>query len=894
MTTSTSKNSKLYSFLKGYETCAFTGSELGTVVQSVHELVEDEIRVQLPDLHDERVKINSILSNIEKYFIAFYKRMRNVNNHAKVKTIAENSKYDQKILDQLVSDLMNTECSLSAIAFMALGQKSVPMDLCEKCPWYCRSTFCMIYLSDYIDDAIIEVYRFKQPESRYLALSIIKMAHLIVSTSSVEISRLFEVYSLFTNILTCSHIYELMNPSGETREEYLLDALNQLKAEPISYTSDDYQKYDKLLTSVFEDIQNGRGVYIRDIAYAIRKTRNSLSIPFDNDKDYYYSMKGTGQSGLTKERYSLQSSAFEVDIHKDIDCVKEFDNYIGYHSYYKEHDGSPIISVRTLGINNPGKFKPRIIHIADNPLQDRCNWIHRRLMNLVRNIKSDCTLDHEKGRLFLKELTSDWYLSPYEEKIGIYCTDFSNATDTIDQRFTHRVLSFIFGNDIIANFWDYVSTIDKEFSHANGKKEIYCQKTGQPQGVLASFLVFALCHHFIFLMDMKENGLENRNSFDFYTVLGDDAVYNSILPESRFIDEEFSLYDDDGIRRSEIEISHFEKCSIFAGLHINYDKSVSAHQWSHEAKLDFAKVTYRNGKLFSPVPFRLAMKYSLSFDNKLAVCIWRADRLDPKHQDLLDVCLSYLPEEVRSDYEDLIRCGELPFLYSFRDARDYSEQYIARVRYALFVSLLSAGLSFTILGDNPRSNSAFDIFDAAMDTIFTAGQQLRIDNIHPNHKVMVLMEKNAEIIQALHEIYGHNDFDDQFLSMCLASFLGDQDEELLWAIYDIAKFQRKLDLAKSNPEVTREILEENFPTVFPLIDIKRDVTHLSNLFMTRGITKRPGESSYLFRKTFDLLTSLHQQLDSSFGIDPQDNLSALDLVRGDPSLSNEEGGGDSA
>lgn len=868
MFTSTSVNAKLYGYLPGYETACFTGSDLRTVTNSIRQLCIDEIKVQFPDQEFPEDRVSRILSNIDKFFIRYYDRMKNVKTD-KVRNLADNSKEDKNTLDSILSNLMSSDnCSLELAAYMALSQKGEPIDICTKCPWYCYHKFCMIYVNDCSEDAIIQTVQFKVAEFKYLAAALLQMANLLVTHYGVSIKDLDSHYTIFTDILTCSHIYELMNPSGESREEYLMDALNLLTAPSIPYTTDTYQKYDNLLSEVFKDVIIGKLPYAREMHNALFSSKTFREEPFDPDRDYYYSMKGTGQSRYTGERYSLQSSAFEVDIHKDDPRVQAFDSFIQYESKYKvlePGEDGPDVCIKTIGINNPGKFKPRIIHIADNPLQDRCNWIHRRLMSMLSKLPSDCTKNQDKGRSFLQRLTREWYFQyPNTEKIGIYCTDFSNATDTVDQRFTHRVLEFVFHSSEVADFWDYVSQLDKEFVHADGRREKYCQKTGQPQGLLASFVIFALCHHFIFLMDMKEMGMENIKASDFYAVLGDDAIYNTVVAESHFFDTDDILYDQEGIRRSELEIAHFDKCQHYAAFKINFDKSESAHQWSDEAKLDFAKVTYRNGKLFSPVPFRLAMRYSLSFDDKLAVSIWRADRDDSLANKLLDLQLLQIPSEKIDEYTDLIRCGELPFLDKFYDHQDRPEQYLNRVRYALAVSLLNAGLSFTIIQDNHRSNLAYDQYDQAMNSIFTPQQRLRINMIDTDHKVMLLLYKNAEIIQTLHDIYSQNDFDDRFLTMCLASFMGDQDEEVLWMIEEISSFQRQLRMADANPNIDRKLLEESFPLMKSYRDIRKDIGIVSNNFITRGITKRPGESSYLFRKTLDLLNSLHQQLDESF------------------------------
>jgi hypothetical protein len=867
MSTSTSVNAKLYSYLEGYETCCFTGSSCREVTDSIRQLIIDEFRINFPDSVLPMDNINKMLSNVDKFFIRYYDRMKNIKNTEKVKTLADYSKEDKNTLDSLLSQLMGTDyCPLEAVAYMAISRKGDYMDICEKCPWYTYHKFCMIYLNENSEEAIVQKVQFRVAEYKYLALALLQTANILACHLNINIRDFSKYYTIFTNILTCSHIFELMNPSGNAREEYLSSALSLLTAQPLDYNSFYYKYYDSLLTSVFRDVIIGNKPYAKEMHDAIFSSSSFLHKSFDADRDYYYSMKGTGQSGFTGEHYSLQSSAFEVDIHKNDPRVKAFDSYIHYESKYMElpnPEDNPKICIKTIGINNPGKFKPRIIHIADNPLQDRCNWVHRRLMAVLNNLPSDCTRNQDNGRSFLQDLTRQWYFQyPNEEKIGIYCTDFSNATDTLDQRFSHRILEFVFHSSEVADFWDYVSQLDKEFYHVKGH-ESYHQLTGQPQGLLGSFAAFSLGHHFLFLMDMKENGMTQIKASDYYRVLGDDAVYNTVKAEKDFI-KDILPHDRMGIERTSLEMSHFQKCESFAGFLINFDKSESVHYWSNEAKLDFAKVTYRNGKLFSPIPFRLAMRYSHSFDDKLATCIWRADRDDQLANKLMDYLISTLPDNKQEDYRNIIRCGELPFLDKFYDHRDYPSDYINRVRYALSVSMLNTGLAFTITGDSNRSNLSYDQYDQALSTIFTSQQRLRLENIDPNHKVMLLFYKNADIIQTLHEIYGETEFDDRFLCMCLASFMGDQWEDILWMIYDIASFQRQLDSAKANPNINYSDLKENFPVMRSYRDIKKDLMVISNKFITRGITKKPGESSYLFRKVFNILNSLHQQLDRSF------------------------------
>jgi hypothetical protein len=851
------KNAKLYAYLEGYEACQYTGLPLERATKSFIDLVIDESVIELnSDDTTIREDMRTITSLIQKFLMRYYDRMKNMpSDPRKVKLLAENSKESFKNLEDFVSSAMSLDsCPLEQIGFMNMSDNATASDICNKCPWYLTNKkHCLMFLHVGSDDFDYKIIKHLVPEYKYLELAIMKLVYYLYNTHHVPLSKMNYHHDIFMSILSCGQIYELMNPTGEAREEYIQKALSLLTKESIDYTSDEYNYYLNLLHEVFNDIQSSRLPYIQEIRKALNSLSTFLHSPFDEEKDYYYSMKGTGQSGYTKERYSLQSSAFEVDIHKNDQRVAIFDQYIGYKSHYSVVTDSSITTIRTIAINNPSKFKTRMIHIADNPLQDRCNWLQHRLSVFLDRLSSDSTTRQEQGRSFLKDLTYKWYATENPlERIGIYCTDFSNATDTIDQRFTHEVLTFIFGTQEVANFWDYCSQLDKELCHADGSKELYHQKSGQPQGLLASFDIFALCHHFLFLMDMKENGLENYTAPEYYRVLGDDAIYNTIIDELEFIDHDSPLYDSEHIERSSLELSHFHKCSIFAGLIINYDKSRSAHYDSSEARLDFAKVTYRNGELFSPIPFRLAMRYSQSFDDRFAVLLWRADRGDiDKALKQLDIALLSIDDDERQLYYDIIRCGELPYLDNLSDQRNYDSDWLNLLRYAVCMSLLTVGLASVIETDRVKSNSGFDLIDESLNTIFTPQQRLRINNIDPNHKLMILLEDNARVIQALHDIYEENDFDDRFMSMILSALFADEKEETIWLVYELTRVKDLLNRAlKPDSDVIDKL---GLPSLGASRDYANSLRKFANHFFTRGVTKRPRECTNMLRRIINLM-----------------------------------------
>lgn len=853
---------KLYGYLKGYEQCCFTGSTKKEVVTSFRELLTNECSVLSRAGHETSTPVTKITGLVDRFLTAYYSRMANCRNSAKVAELAERSKKDSASLSNLLSAIMTgatREIGTLCICPVKSGEVAGIVDICnDKCPYYLNHKFCILY--DFIDNEDTDTdYRFINfyiPEYRFLAYAMVVISSNLVRNDGVNVNNLVIYHMLFEFLLTIGKIFELMNPADEVRQKYLDDAEDMLTSEPLNTDDEDYQFYDSILDEVFEDIKAGKKRYIRDMRNAIDKCGEFLHSKFDPKFDYYASLKGTAQSVVTGIRESLISSCLEVDVNKD--KYSEYDEHIGYISYYPSQlDGNVkydyIPTTRTILINNPGKFKPRIIHIGDNPTQDRCAYIHRRLKRLLHYLPEDSTEDQERGRSFLQRLTADWFLQQDKlQKRGIYCFDFSNATDTLDQHFQHRVLEFIF-DPVVANFWDKVSRNDKYIQVVNGGYKLYHQTCGQPQGLLGSFDAFALAHHFIFLMDMKLLGLEEHSAREFYSILGDDSVCNSIVPEYETFPPDQRQVDEIGIQRSDTELVHFGICTKFAGFKVNYDKSDSTHWDSGEAKLDFAKVTYRNGSLFTPIPFRLAMNFSSSQDAKLAVAIWRGDRHDPYAKDYMDLVLESCDPKMKF----IVKSGQIPYLTAFKDdSYVYNESWLARLRYATAVTHLSAALSFSIVNDRKRDVSSFDIFEESMKTLFSRKVRDRINNVDPNHKIFSVLEENAEVIQLLHNIYDADGLDDKYLTLA-CSTLGEEflQGDVFDCLLNLGTIRQTMILAKTNPDID---LSQVFPDFN--MEMSKRLIQLSEKLMTRGIAKRPREKVSVLKGELSILSELDELL----------------------------------
>lgn len=851
----TSTLSKLYGYLRGYETSAYTGAPKSEVANSIFELLADELEILFPESEWETERkriISEITKYVDSYLTKFYSRMKKLKTSLIVKEVADKAKDDSSNLSHLMSILIqgeSTPMDCLGVGIMSSNTVSSVCDICDGCPYYLKSRFCVIYQnsSDDEEDAelIGELFQFKLPETRSLALAMLKMAHHLITTLGVNLNKLTTYYMLFNHILVCSKIYELMNPTGEARQNQINEAKALLTSPPLDRNTDKYQNYLSILHSVFNDIKEGKKAYIKAIRRALDRNSDLINSKYDEEKDAYFSLKGTGQSLYTGIHESIVSSGEEVDYYRDL--FQEFDSFVGFKSYYKEKGdlditNDKIYCIRTIMINNPGKFKGRIIHIFDNPIQDRANFIQRRTKAILTSLSNDSMIEQDKGRQFLRLKTLEWAAEQNAaQRIGIYNFDFSNATDTLDQHFQWEVLNFIFGPEV-ANFWDQVSKLPKYIQNVDGSYERYDQSCGQPQGGLSSFNDFSLAHHFIFLMDMKILGFEHHTADEFYTILGDDSSCNSIEPEIDYYDPNDLQYDAEGIPRSSIELLHMDICTHFAGFKVNYSKSESTHFDSFEAKLDFAKVTYRNGQFFSPIPFRLAMNYSSSYDAKLAVAIWRGERGEVNATKSMDLILRNINN---TTVTAIVKCGLLPYLEPFADRGiEYNNAWMARLRYCSTIAHLNMMLACLCIADHKRDWATIDTFDQALKTLFSPRQFEMVKNLNSNHKIIRVIDRNLDIIELLKNVYSFEDQDDQLLALLMSPLSAEftENDEFVDQLINLSRTSRILKLASKDSSV-------DIATVFPDFDSNYtlQMRRFANTFMTRGIAKKPREEVVLFR-----------------------------------------------
>lgn len=211
-------------------------------------------------------------------------------------------------------------------------------------------------------------------------------------------------------------------------------------------------------------------------------------------------------------------------------------------------------------IGQPGG-KTRTIAIGDFWSQNVLLPLHNRIMKRLRGMKTDGTYDQDiQVQRIVRESRGH----------KTYCFDLSSATDRFPIILQEILLEKMFGNEF-AVAWKNVM-IDRDFSYKGNNVR---WKVGQPLGMLSSWAVFALTHHYVIKYVAY---LEGYHSFEKYAVLGDDVCIweqKVALAYKRFMEE--------------------------YGITINLDKSTISEESPHI--IEFAKRLFYNGEEISGLSY---------------------------------------------------------------------------------------------------------------------------------------------------------------------------------------------------------------------------------------------------------------------------------------------------
>jgi len=606
----------------------------------------------------------------------------------------------------------------------------------------------------------------------------------IVDESTELIKQLDQVCN---NILSVGRIYQLFNPSDKELDEAGKKLLELLQSPDQGGPNSEY--HERCLAAVnqlFDDcdlvIENepkavissnreARNIlhnrrYCRDFARALKKIK-AKGYTF-TEEDYYLSNKSDPASNknFRNLKSSLLKSVYEYDPFKG--CA--FDRVTGYESHYLSKEEALAIGTKemypvTRMITNPSKCKGRGIHLSYNAIQDRCNLIHRVLQDFLNNLKTDCTTHQQRGvqfiqaRSFRKERESKGY--------NLYAADFTNATDTLSQYVQELVLLRIFGPEI-TEFWHELASMPKMMKwYLKKSGTMYFQSSGQPQGFLGSFDAFALVHHVIMLCTMQVMGLSDQSPEDFYRVLGDDSAICTIVPD-RSCPLKETLHDPDFkpvFGRSVLDT--YFAFSLWCNFIVNFDKTTIVFDSDPVALIDFAKVTVREGSIFSPIPVRLFYNSMGTSENTLVPgFLWNADHEGWVNKPYLKSELervSNLPEEF---IDSLYFGGSIPCFKSLEIEQDRDEIFQGRVALSYIIASIQQNVICSFLPDSIKeglirqNKSTKDYYQAFV----TSGEKVREDfersleipALSCEHKIFYAILKNRDIEEYLKSAFNGN------------------------------------------------------------------------------------------------------------------------------------------
>lgn len=696
--------------------------------------------------------VDQYLNYIDTVLIEFshliQDEIKGVNQTLSARCQVDDWKHDLKLIEEMINSVLylDEESDITLLSKSSLK----PDNTCDACVLYDKKlNYCpyrYIWLSMKGDDCQyhIQYCDFRTKSYRFVARKLIKLLYnLLYNNAGLKSNRPL-LRLILTPITSYSHFYETMNPVGNASKEECINTIEMLtlpskQSQVINNTSN--REILITLDVVMDDIQNTDLRYIQNIKTVLS---NFEILPF-NERDYYYSLKATPKKVNGKQMKSLFSSIYEDDPIKDFEWTKAFDERFGYRSSYSETKSYISgCNIKTTRIDNPGKYKGRAIHIACNAIQDRCSFIHNRLMSIENSLIESCVKNQFKGVQFLLDATSKWVQQKDRSQgASLYNFDFTNATDTLDQEVQRKVINFFLGQEA-GNFFYEISRLEKHFiyNELRSSKDYqvdipYIQSYGQPQGLLGSFDGFNLFHYLLMLGVMKQAGLENYPSSKFFRILGDDSAIYTIVP-----DEEGTI--------PEI----YRRLAQSANLIINLDKSNLIYHDPDKAfaTIDFAKVSVTNGEIDSPIPFRLISQCGNNL-GLYATAFWvLAKNLQYKEEFLLSVLEEDSNQEFSSWFYSIYRAGLTSYYYNEESFK--WDPVVALHAVIICYSMLTKNLWEKDISHKDRHNRRPSLVLQELDKLLLTNVNKSdlntdLDLLDPHHKINNIRVKNHDIAKIL-------------------------------------------------------------------------------------------------------------------------------------------------
>lgn len=213
--------------------------------------------------------------------------------------------------------------------------------------------------------------------------------------------------------------------------------------------------------------------------------------------------------------------------------------------------------------------KTRVVALGDILSQSLLSTVHQRCNLILRRLKQDGTFDQDRSREFIKKMSG--------QNLPLASIDLTAATDRMPALFQMFVIVYL---RILTPFqglaWWWVTT-KRTFCYKDGEDLKFIRyKVGQPMGLLSSWPVMAISHHFLVRLSFSAQGFK-RPEFARYCVLGDDLT----LHGHAVAEEYLRLIDSLGMKYSP------EKTYISIGV------------------AEFAKSLFCQGEDYTPFPLAL-------------------------------------------------------------------------------------------------------------------------------------------------------------------------------------------------------------------------------------------------------------------------------------------------
>lgn len=766
------------------DTSLYDGPSKSQVYDSFRNLYADLISDLDPFLN--RASLSLIDNWISKFLNGFWKQSKACISGIEVKDLAGRCKERRNDLQSVISSFISGKAPAFPGDFYVVTDN--PMKL-ENLAYYPNSFTALLSYMEELQE-VMSFVELKNSPGFYVYLHKITF-HLIssfdISEEGYEQNK-EKIIILLNLALSIGQVYEHMNPTPEVMEEYGIALLNQLRQESKDPSNDFWSLFEEVAKDINAPLTSSN-VYVHDIIRARRKFQKH-GIPKYSYSDYYLTAKAATSTvtmnGKRIKLNALYSSIVEDDPIKDDPRVIAFDNLVGYQSGYIDRYDLPeniVVEERnviTQMIPNPGKFKPRGIHVGCNSIQDRCKYLHKISAEFLNTIESCCMKQHFNGVKFLKKVTQPSYRK--EHRNNVFVSDFSNATDTLNQQFQCKVIE-VFFNKTFADFWEFISTLPKTFRHPlDNSLEDYTQNTGQPQGLLNSFDAFSDAHIYLICMLMKRFNLTGIELSEVLAIVGDDSIVS--------YPSELELNEVEGYTFYTFHSWLCEQVSLIKN-DSKTGKSFFDDQgsYSHEV-LDFAKISIQDGVFVTPIPYGLASAYmSKPGFTDVQLYLWLSSKgvvyKELVYRRILKA-FHNKPDQLMA-VSSVMSSGEIPFLENFQDQQLYNsiDSSIRGVSlYTFYLNQLEHTFLSSILSENRKNElNGPSFLDKSLDSLekdfysFNTNLGNLIGELPENHKYNVMIAKNMQIAQDISDLLELGS-DRESLSILLGVLITDEYHQL--------------------------------------------------------------------------------------------------------------------